>query len=141
MKLYMAAPLFTEAERLFNKALAIQLRTLGYKVHLPQDEEPAIKGVVNIAMANMAGVQKADVVLACCDGADVDSGTAWECGYAVASGKPVVLFRTDFRSAGDSGDANCNLMLAGTAVSVSQFAPNTSITAIAHRLHAVLRKL
>ena len=30
----------------------------------------------------------ADMVVACMDGPDPDSGTAWECGYAHVEGKP-----------------------------------------------------
>jgi nucleoside 2-deoxyribosyltransferase len=30
------------------------------------------------------------------DGADPDSGTCWECGYAYRK-KPIVVFQTDFR--------------------------------------------
>lgn len=32
------------------------------------------------------------------DGVDVDSGTAWEIGYAYARGKPIIGLRTDFMS-------------------------------------------
>ncbi|MCL2141357.1 MAG: nucleoside 2-deoxyribosyltransferase [Methanimicrococcus sp.] len=31
------------------------------------------------------------------DGTDVDSGTAWELGYAYAENKPIIGIRTDFR--------------------------------------------
>jgi nucleoside 2-deoxyribosyltransferase len=49
------------------------------------------------------------------DGADPDSGTAWECGYAYAKGKPVVLFRSDLRVSGDAPDIPYNAMLVGAA--------------------------
>ena len=47
------------------------------------------------------------------DGADPDSGTCWECGYA--RGKTVVLFRSDFRGSGDEHDIPYNAMLIGAA--------------------------
>jgi nucleoside 2-deoxyribosyltransferase len=50
------------------------------------------------------------MVVAIMDGTQVDDGTAWECGYAYAKGKPVIGLRTDFRSCGD-GKAPVNLML------------------------------
>jgi nucleoside 2-deoxyribosyltransferase len=36
-------------------------------------------------------------VVACLDGADPDSGTCWELGYAYARKKPSIVYRTDFR--------------------------------------------
>jgi nucleoside 2-deoxyribosyltransferase len=49
------------------------------------------------------------------DGADPDSGTCWECGYAYATKKPVVLFRSDLRGSGDADDVPYNAMLIGAA--------------------------
>ena len=49
------------------------------------------------------------------DGPDPDSGTSWECGYAYAKNKPVVLFRSDLRRSGDAADAPYNAMLIGAA--------------------------
>jgi nucleoside 2-deoxyribosyltransferase len=49
------------------------------------------------------------------DGPDPDSGTAWECGYAYARHKPVVLFRSDFRRPGDARAIPYNAMLIGAA--------------------------
>jgi len=46
---------------------------------------------------DVEGIDWADVVVANMDGPDPDSGTSWECGYAYRK-KPVILFRTDFRT-------------------------------------------
>jgi len=40
MRLYVAAPLFTEAERAFNLVLARALEAAGYDVYLPQRDTP-----------------------------------------------------------------------------------------------------
>ena len=40
-------------------------------------------------------IDRADLIVALYDGSDSDSGTAWECGYAFACGKPVLLVHTD----------------------------------------------
>lgn len=40
MRLYLAAPLFTEAERQFNLALATALEAQGHRVFLPQRDTP-----------------------------------------------------------------------------------------------------
>lgn len=45
-------------------------------------------------------LDNADYVVAVADGADADSGTSWEMGYAFARGIPAVALRTDFRMAG-----------------------------------------
>ena len=45
------------------------------------------------------------------DGADVDSGTAAEIGYAFARGKPIVGYRGDVRLAGDNEAAVVNLQV------------------------------
>ena len=53
-------------------------------------------------------IEKCDLVVAILDGADADSGTSVEIGYAYANKKPVVGVRTDFRISEDRG---LNLML------------------------------
>lgn len=54
-------------------------------------------------------------IVAIMDGADPDSGTCWECGYAYASKKPVLLFRSDLHNSGDANDIPYNAMLIGAA--------------------------
>ena len=56
----------------------------------------------------MANLERATAVLAVLDGADADSGTCFEAGFAVARGIPVIGLRTDWRPAED-GAANCML--------------------------------
>jgi nucleoside 2-deoxyribosyltransferase len=99
MKIYLAGPLFTTAERMFNTALAELLRDSGYKVFLPQETEQRDTTSRQIFESDVAGIDWSDVVVANMDGADPDSGTCWECGYAYGK-KPVILFRTDVREEG-----------------------------------------
>ena len=54
-------------------------------------------------------IENADAVVALLDGADADSGTCIEIGYAIGKGKRVIGVRTDFRVAEDRG---LNLMVA-----------------------------
>ncbi len=113
MRVYLAGPLFTLAERLWQRQLAEALRARDLTVFLPQDdaglpllrEPPDFHGAFE---ACRDAIDRADVVVATLDGADVDSGTAWECGYAYARNKPIVSIRTDFRGGEDRG---MNLML------------------------------
>jgi nucleoside 2-deoxyribosyltransferase len=74
MRLYIAAPLFTEAERAFNQVLARELEAAGHKVYLPQGDTPAVDGAErtrNIFHANLAALAKAKAVVAVCDGSQV----------------------------------------------------------------------
>jgi nucleoside 2-deoxyribosyltransferase len=49
---------------------------------------------------NLHALEKSDIIIAIIDGADADSGTAWEMGYAFAQKKQVIALRTDFRRVG-----------------------------------------
>ena len=78
---------------------------------MPQ-EHPAAEGTGKaIFRKDLAGLDWADTVVAIMDGPDPDSGTCWECGYAYARGKTVVLFRSDIRGSGDEHDIPYNAML------------------------------
>jgi nucleoside 2-deoxyribosyltransferase len=112
MKLYFAGPLFSAAERAWNAELAAALRDAGHEVFLPQDQEKG-KPASGIFATDVGGIDWADALVAIMDGADPDSGTAWECGYAYGK-KPIVLVRTDFREQTGSG-APYNPMLTESA--------------------------
>ncbi|NLX50422.1 MAG: nucleoside 2-deoxyribosyltransferase [Methanospirillum sp.] len=113
-RVYLAAPLFSEAERCYNEGLASALRARAFRVFLPQEsgdggearDGPALRSLFDRLVAEL---DASDLVVAVIDGADADSGVAWEMGYAYARGIPVYAIRTDFRRAGDS--ERVNLML------------------------------
>jgi nucleoside 2-deoxyribosyltransferase/predicted secreted protein len=117
-RVYLAAPLFSEAERLFNSSVARLLRDNLFDVHLPQvaGDNSDIRDnrkQEKIFLSNKTALEESDVVVAIIDGADADSGTAWEMGYASAEGKPVIALRTDFRRVGHH--EHVNLMLEQSA--------------------------
>lgn len=116
MRLYLAAALFTSAERAYNALLAQCLRELDYEVFLPQELQPV--GAAAIYNIDLDGLTWCQAVVALCEGADPDSGTAWEMGWAVAQSKLVVLCRTDWRVVGDHGTEVVNLMLTQSARAV-----------------------
>jgi nucleoside 2-deoxyribosyltransferase len=118
VKIYFAGPLFTQAERRWNAEVARSLReTFGYQVFLPQEHTDSIlegKKPFNpkeIYSQNEHAIREATIVVAILDGADSDSGTSWECGFAKAIGLPVIGVRTDFRKGGDDPKTAVNLML------------------------------
>src|SRR5262249_18482694 len=113
MRLYVAAPLFTEAERAFNLVLARALEAEGHQVYLPQRDTPssdAADRTTTIFYANLAALRKADGVVAVCDGSQVDDGTAWEIGYAYDKNIQIFGLRTDVRIV-QRADELINLMI------------------------------
>jgi nucleoside 2-deoxyribosyltransferase len=131
MRIYLAASLFTEAERAFNLVLAGALETEGHQVYLPQREPPTAEGTgrtTAIFRANLAALANAEAVVAVCDGPQVDDGTAWEVGYAYGRNVPVYGLRTDTRIS-QQPDERINLML---LESLSELSP--SIAQLIHTL-------
>ena len=111
MRLYIAGPLFTAAEREWNVRIARSLESAGYEVWLPQEHEPREKIATEIFVMDVQGIDWTDILIGIMDGPDPDSGTCWECGYAYATKKTVLLVRTDFRTGSDNTFAPYNLML------------------------------
>src|SRR2546425_881678 len=113
MRIYLAGPLFTEAERAFNLELAHLLEKEGHDVTLPQRDPLAASGpgrTATLFRANLTGLKHADCVVAICDGPQVDDGTAWEIGYAWGRNIRVFGLRTDSRVA-QPQDERINLMI------------------------------
>jgi nucleoside 2-deoxyribosyltransferase len=117
VKIYFAAPLFTQAEWQWNENLAAELGRHNLDITLPQKRaEPMLFGVEEYSPSvlfedNLRGIENADIILAVFDQADPDSGTCFECGYAYSKGLPIIGLRTDLRKTGDDNDSAINLML------------------------------
>jgi nucleoside 2-deoxyribosyltransferase/predicted secreted protein len=121
-KVYLAAPLFSESECDYNRKVADILAGYALQVHLPQDcgdSEHARELSVQqkIFTSNLRALDDADIIIAIIDGADADSGTSWEIGYAYAKGKKIISLRTDFRRVGVN--EMVNLMLEQSSVVVN----------------------
>ncbi|NMB79856.1 MAG: nucleoside 2-deoxyribosyltransferase [Methanomicrobiales archaeon] len=121
-RIYLAAPLFSQAERTYNATLARLLETNLFEVYLPQetgdDSDTRQESEQHrLFRQNVEALEASDIVVAVIEGADADSGTAWEMGYASARGKPVIAIRTDFRRVGHH--EHVNLMLEQSAVVVT----------------------
>ncbi|MDD3248656.1 MAG: nucleoside 2-deoxyribosyltransferase, partial [Methanosarcina sp.] len=90
--IYLAGPLFTHAELEYNRKLKDMLLNNGFSVFLPQEDaedaaqERERQSQECIFRKCVEGVDTSDLVVAILDGVDVDSGTAWEIGYAYAKG-------------------------------------------------------
>jgi nucleoside 2-deoxyribosyltransferase len=117
-QVYLAAPLFSESERAYNLVVAGHLKDNFFDVYLPQeagdDSDTRNKEEqVRIFSENLRALKNADIIVSIIDGADADSGTAWEMGYAYANGKQLIALRTDFRRSGRN--EKVNLMLEESA--------------------------
>jgi len=139
MKLFLAGPLFTAAEIAFNVRLKDLLVKAGFEVWLPQEHKPKEITATSIFLNDVAGIDWCDVVVANMDGPDPDSGTCWECGYAYKK-KRIILYRTDFRKAGDEGLAPFNLMMSQSA-DHTLLLPWGSVEKVADEIVAVLGQI
>lgn len=120
MNIYLAGPLFSEAEQAWLRAAkkALKNSLVGCEVIWPfelfdQDEITRLGSEApnRIMEGCRDALAACDLVVALLDGAQVDDGTAWEIGFAHAKGIPVIGIRTDFRQAGDVPGACVNAMI------------------------------
>ena len=95
--IYIAGPLFSEGERAFNLLIEERCIDAGFKTYLPQRDCIKANESASLLVANL-------------DGIDVDSGTAWEIGYATAQKKTVIGIRTDLRAFSPSEPVNLMIL-------------------------------
>ncbi|MCD6299925.1 MAG: nucleoside 2-deoxyribosyltransferase [Dehalococcoidales bacterium] len=120
---YMAGPLFSEAERSYLELMVKELSNLSNldpdaSFFLPHRDGGELgKGPIrkDIFELDIKQVNSARIVVALLDGQDVDSGTCIELGYAYAKGKKIFGLLTDFRAykTADSEPHKPNLMVWG----------------------------
>ena len=114
LRLYLAAPLFNERERVFNEQLARELEEYA-EVFLPQRDgailAELVAGGVPLEVAEQrvfdqdtSAMAASDLMLAVLDGGHVDEGVAFEIGYMRALGKLCIGLQTDVRRALPTGN-------------------------------------
>ena len=106
---YLASPFFNETEienvEYVEKILEDNGMTYFSPMRHEAEGEPGTpEWAENIFQMDVEEIQKADAVVVLNYGSYSDSGTAWECGYAVGIGKPVVLVHVN-------RDGDSNLMM------------------------------
>ena len=111
--IFLSAPFFNKAEYNFNKAIARKLRNAEYDVWLAQEhpfiKSPSLEEKRKIYEDDIKALKQSDIIVAVLDGIEIDSGVAFEMGYAQALGKPIIGLKTDVRTF--SFIENINLML------------------------------
>ena len=114
LKVYLAGPLFSEAELTFNASLKRRLLRF-FDVYLPQEDGGLLVEMVNEGMPpdlaarrvfgiDVRAMDECDLLLVVLDGRAVDEGAAFELGYAYAKGKPCYALKTDPRQLLASGN-------------------------------------
>lgn len=104
VKLYLAGPLFSDAEKSFNQNLK-KLLTPHFDVYLPQEDGGLLVDMIKKGMHPRLAVQKVftgdikaikncDMLLIILDGRTIDEGAAFELGFAYALGKPCYGLKT-----------------------------------------------
>jgi nucleoside 2-deoxyribosyltransferase len=100
MRAYIAGPLFNEGERWWNAEIDARVRKFGFTTYVPQRDGVKLQDegdVLKIFESDKSALIAADLVVANLNGMDVDSGTAWELGFAEGLGKHCVGVYTDWR--------------------------------------------
>ncbi len=108
-RIYIAGPLFSEAELRYNLELDQFLVCLGFETFLPQRDGYRLSDLLEDGMTksdalrvifnrDLAEIQNCDILILIMDGRVPDEGACVELGYAYASMKECVGIKTDTRS-------------------------------------------
>jgi nucleoside 2-deoxyribosyltransferase len=132
VQIYLAGPLFSEAERAWLDGLAARLRSEHLDVFVPHENFDALAELTpeEVYRVDGAGLRASNALLAWLDGPMVDDGTAAEIGAfaeLVASGNPyyrgIVGLATDLRLERRRGKApgdGMNLFVTGAIASAGR---------------------
>jgi deoxyadenosine/deoxycytidine kinase/nucleoside 2-deoxyribosyltransferase len=121
LRVYIAGPLFSHAERRFNIELNNLVRSLGFETYFPQEDAGLISEMVEAGLdvhqardaifeRNRLAVGESDIVVFILDGRAPDEGACIEAGIGYALGKLCIGLKTDFRTCEPGGN---NLMIDG----------------------------
>ena len=101
-RIYMAGPLFNEGDRYTNQRNSDALRKLGYTTFLPQEVVITNRSSELVKAAcfymDLKAIRLCDVLLANCNGLEIDSGTAAEIGLGYGLNKRMILYKSDVRN-------------------------------------------
>lgn len=98
--IYIASPFFNDEEirNISCVERIMKKRGLAYyspREHEDRNEKDVVPGWYRETfLKDRNAIDECDMVLAVYHGNYSDSGTAWECGYAYAKGKPVIVVHT-----------------------------------------------
>ena len=145
MRIYLAAPLFSQAEREFNVKVTEELRSNGFEVFLPQEnseiteapdtDEKRRRLLTGFFAKDIEAIDLSDILLIILDGRVPDEGACFELGYAYARGKICVGLKTDSRVSEMGTD---NAMIIGS-LGDNMATDLTSLTTILKSISAIMQ--
>ena len=95
MKIYLSSPFFNQEEIDNMRQAQKILENRDFDVFVPMDiliqNTNETQWAEQMFQADKTGIDECDLVVLLYYGLYSDSGTAWECGYAFAKNKPVVV--------------------------------------------------
>ncbi len=108
-RIYIAGPLFSEAEKQYNRHLSKCLEDMGFETFLPQRDGYELSELLasgdsesfvmdKIFKRDISEIQRSDIVVFVMDGRVPDEGACVEIGYAYAMGKECIGLKTDPRT-------------------------------------------
>lgn len=129
MKMYIAAPLFSEAEKTYNYYIKNYLSRY-FDIYLPQEDGyllvDLLKQEIDPSLAkklifdhDIEAIESSDILLIILDGRTIDEGAAFELGYAYSLNKKCIALQTDPRrllSTGNNPMIDCALTHIFTSV-------------------------
>lgn len=113
-RIYLAGPLFSDAERYRNRAIRDAISRFA-NVYLPQEDGglifdllrsgvPVERAKAQIFHQDIEAIERCDILVIIMDGRSIDEGASFELGYAFARGKTCVGLKTDSRALLSFGD-------------------------------------
>ncbi len=101
--IYIAGPLFSPSERSFLEEIDGKLIGEGYETYLPHRDGGLAnyldrENTKKFYNSDVEAIYNSEAILSILNGADVDSGTSWEIGFAYALGKPIFGLYQDTRN-------------------------------------------
>ena len=115
MQIYLAGPIFSEAEQQWLEGLRDRVEVIWPYELISRSEieslgDSAKQEIFDRCKSNL---DQADLLIALLDGSQVDDGTAWEVGYfySIRDRSKIIGIRTDFRNAGEAQSSAVNAMI------------------------------
>ena len=107
--IYIAGPLFSDSERMFNEMLNDALISNNYSTFLPQKDGLELDRLISMGLGkeeaekkifelDIQEINRSDFVVFVMDGRVPDEGACVEIGYAFGLGKECIGLKTDVRS-------------------------------------------
>ncbi|PKP58022.1 MAG: nucleoside 2-deoxyribosyltransferase [Candidatus Altiarchaeales archaeon HGW-Altiarchaeales-1] len=109
LRIYIAGPLFSDAERSYNECLNNFFKEIGFETFLPQHngyklsdllvKDLSKRDAINLIFEkDIEEIQKSDILVLIVDGRVPDEGACVEAGYAYSLGKECIGLKTDCRT-------------------------------------------